>query len=138
MIFDWRWKKDITNTKYHNVLLDASDRPNKKSLTNARRIKKAVKSFWTETLKETYPAAKDKFNDIKPDVWFKEYVERLGMATKPAPVFRHIMGKANIAYVSANDLATKEYAQKNATLTTYRSRAVAVTVSFQYSAKPSL
>lgn len=114
LIFAWwhKFKKDIKRTKYHRILLDASDRPNKKSYINSRHIKDPVKRFWIETLKENYPAAGDKYDDIKPDDWFREYVNKINISANPSPAFRHFGEMADVVYLSAKELAEEKYAEQ--------------------------
>ncbi len=113
LIYNWRMKgEEITKTKYHKTLIKASNRPNEGSSRNSRHIKKCVKTFWLETIKDTYPGGSDKFADIEPDLWFKEYLDKMGMSTNPAPLFRHLGEEKSIVYMSAKDLNSAECAEQ--------------------------
>lgn len=112
LIFSLWQEEDITNTKYHHVLLDASARPSRRSAVESRSIKKEVHNFWVETLKDTYPMASHKFDDIKPDEWFKNYIKEIGMSSKPNAVFRHLGEKLKVVYLSNEVLHSNKYTEQ--------------------------
>jgi hypothetical protein len=96
-IFNLQTGTDICNAAardrktfgYLNILDDCSDPQ------NADKMHPHIKLFWTDLLKIVHPNAEEYFKDIDPDVWHKNYKDRVDFAADSRSIFRHVLDIAN-------------------------------------------
>lgn len=89
---------DLSNAAYVKVLSDCSD------LIDNNRIHAAIRDFWPDVLKKTHPGGQKYFDKIDPDKWHRAYLSKLGMASHPIPLFRHVGKEESIVYKSNSEL----------------------------------
>lgn len=71
-------------------------------------INPAIDLFWTKTLEMSHPDGKDKFRYINPDEWHKGFLSKIGLASNPIPIFRHIGEEANLVYKKTSSITDHE------------------------------
>ena len=72
------------------------------------KINDALGKFWSETLKLSHPTAGKWFSHIVPDIWHKNFLERINSASEPVPVFRHFSEEKNLAYKLTSEITAEE------------------------------
>lgn len=87
---------------YLRILEQCSD------ASNAERLHPAVRSFWTELLKDVHPHAAEYFKDIDPDEWHKNYKARVNFVANPGPIFRHVLNLGDFAYKTTAEITPGE------------------------------
>jgi len=93
---------DLSNAEYVRVLTDCSDP------ADSNRIHEAIRDFWPGILKATHPGAEKYFDKIDPDKWHRAYLSKLGMASDPIPLFRHVCEEESLAYKTNDELKGTE------------------------------
>jgi Zinc dependent phospholipase C len=97
---------DLSNAGYISLLQDCSDP------TDKNRIHEAVRDYWPNILKNTHRNANKYFDKIDPDKWHAAYLSKLGMATNPIPIFRHVGEEMNLVYKKDTELRNSEEERK--------------------------
>jgi hypothetical protein len=74
---------------YLNILDDCSDPQ------DLDKMHPHIKEFWTDILKSAHPNASANFDSIDPDVWHKNYKNRVDFASDSRSIFRHVLDIVN-------------------------------------------
>jgi hypothetical protein len=90
---------DLSNAAYLKLLRDCSDS------ADINRIHPAIRGFWPGILKATHPGGAAYFDKIDPDKWHKAYLSKLGTASAPIPVFRHMGEEEHLVYKKRSEIA---------------------------------
>lgn len=78
-------------------------------IKDEERINSAIRDFWTETLRMSYPRGKEKFDKINPDDWHENFLSKISMvADLPIPVFRHLGEEKALVYKKSVDIDINE------------------------------
>jgi len=89
---------DLSNAEYIKLLKECSDPANK------NHIHQAIRNFWPGVLKVTHPGGSDHFDKLNPDKWHEAYLSKLGAASDPIPVFRHIGEEEHLVYRTRSEI----------------------------------
>jgi hypothetical protein len=75
------------------------------------KINPHIRDFWVPILKANHPTATPWFERIDPDKWHKNFLSRIGSASNPAPIFRHIGEREDLVYKKTDELTDEERAR---------------------------
>jgi hypothetical protein len=76
--------------------------------SDADKINPHIRDFWISTLKAGHPTATPWYNRIDPDKWHSNFLSRIGSASDPEPIFRHIGEKTGLVYKTTAELTAEE------------------------------
>lgn len=95
---------ELVYDDYFNLLKMCSDP------SDQERLHPAVSNLWTEVLKMSHPGGVAKFPDIQPDLWHKNFLEKIDIATHPSPIaiFRHVEESGDVVYRKTNEIPADE------------------------------
>lgn len=71
-------------------------------------INPAIRDFWEETLKMSYPTGRAKFDSIDPDDWHENFLSIISNVSDPIPIFRHIGEEKNLVYKKVSEIDDEE------------------------------
>lgn len=74
------------------------------SAKDKNKANPALKGFWTETLEDSHPGGKDKFDTIDPDDWHKHFLSTISGISDSLPIFRLIGEEKNLTYKKVSEI----------------------------------
>jgi hypothetical protein len=104
LIFKRVMGNDLIKSKYHHFLTKVSTKPESKSVRDHTQLKSPIGKYWKSILKNNHSQASKHFGKLKTNLWYKNYMERIGLATRPNAVLRHVLEKAQAAYKSPENI----------------------------------